>query len=198
MAYIYAFQLGNDDMFKIGKTSNSLEKRRNQLQISCPQTLTLFRSLSFATSTDALFGFGDAGELTLLDQGALELRDSADDVEHPLGDVVGLARPEGQALLDERHGDPTPGHARDQAAKIAQVAGEAVHRVDHHRVAFAKQGASGFVEQLEHPYRRGVLVLVAGISSGTKPSSGAWPGDSDTPTPKRSFSARRPSSRSAS
>lgn len=56
MAYIYAFQLGNDDMFKIGKTSNSLEKRRNQLQISCPQTLTLFRSLSFATSTESTAG----------------------------------------------------------------------------------------------------------------------------------------------
>ncbi|MFJ9371028.1 GIY-YIG nuclease family protein [Nocardia sp. NPDC101769] len=56
MAYIYAFQLGNDDLFKIGKTSNSLEKRRNQLQTGCPSTLTLFRSVSTATGADALAG----------------------------------------------------------------------------------------------------------------------------------------------
>jgi hypothetical protein len=56
VAYIYAFQLGNDDLFKIGKTSNSLEQRRNQLQTGCPSTLTLFRSLSLATGADALAG----------------------------------------------------------------------------------------------------------------------------------------------
>ncbi|MFI5541529.1 hypothetical protein ACIA5H_34615 [Nocardia sp. NPDC051900] len=33
MAHIYAFQLGNEDLFKIGKTSNSLGQRRNQLQM---------------------------------------------------------------------------------------------------------------------------------------------------------------------
>ncbi|WP_068056249.1 GIY-YIG nuclease family protein [Nocardia xishanensis] len=56
MAYIYAFQLGNDDLFKIGKTSNSLERRRNQLQTGCLATLTLFRSVSTATGADALAG----------------------------------------------------------------------------------------------------------------------------------------------
>ncbi|MGK8491817.1 GIY-YIG nuclease family protein [Nocardia asiatica] len=56
MAHIYAFQLGNEDLFKIGKTSNSLEQRRNQLQTGCPSTLTLFRSVSTETSAQALAG----------------------------------------------------------------------------------------------------------------------------------------------
>lgn len=43
-----------DDLFKIGKTSNSLERRRNQLQTGCPSTLTLLRSVSTATSADPL------------------------------------------------------------------------------------------------------------------------------------------------
>lgn len=56
MAYIYAFQLGNDNLFKIGKTTNSLELRRNQLQTGCPSTLTLFHYVETEDGTDALEG----------------------------------------------------------------------------------------------------------------------------------------------
>lgn len=56
MAYIYAFRIGNEDRFKIGKTVNSLEQQRKRLQKDSPDALTLFGSFAIARDDDALAG----------------------------------------------------------------------------------------------------------------------------------------------
>lgn len=42
MGYIYAFRLGEQDLFKIGQTTMIPAKRRNSLQTGCPYPLSLF------------------------------------------------------------------------------------------------------------------------------------------------------------
>ncbi|PPI89215.1 GIY-YIG nuclease family protein [Nocardia nova] len=42
MGYIYAFRLGQEDLFKIGQTTMTPEKRRRTLQTGCPHELVLF------------------------------------------------------------------------------------------------------------------------------------------------------------
>ncbi|WP_280507132.1 GIY-YIG nuclease family protein [Nocardia flavorosea] len=45
MGYVYGFRLGEQDLFKIGQTASTPQKRRPSLQTGCPYPLTLFDAI---------------------------------------------------------------------------------------------------------------------------------------------------------
>ncbi|WP_328664617.1 GIY-YIG nuclease family protein [Nocardia salmonicida] len=45
MGFVYAFRLGRENLFKIGQTTMTPDKRRSSLQTSCPHELALFDAI---------------------------------------------------------------------------------------------------------------------------------------------------------
>lgn len=45
MGFVYAFRLGREDLFKIGQTTMTPDKRRSSLQTGCPHELALFDAI---------------------------------------------------------------------------------------------------------------------------------------------------------
>jgi len=84
-------------------------------------------------------GHRDAFTLALADERPLELGKRTHDVEQQLGHGRGLGR-EREALLDELHADALPGQHPHQGPQILKIARQAIHRMDHHRVALPHIG----------------------------------------------------------
>ncbi len=53
MAYVYVFQSGSENLFKIGRTRGDVEKRRKDLSTGNPHPLSIFRVIE--TDHDSLF-----------------------------------------------------------------------------------------------------------------------------------------------
>ena len=45
MEYVYCFQVGSEDCFKVGRTKNDPEERRYGISVGSPQKLTLYRTI---------------------------------------------------------------------------------------------------------------------------------------------------------
>ncbi len=83
-----------------------------------------------------LFGQGDALPLSLADQRALKLGERAHHRQHEVRHRRILAG-EREVLLDELDADATPRQCLHDGAKVVEIAREAVHAVDDHRIAGA-------------------------------------------------------------
>ncbi len=90
-----------------------------------------------------LFRLGDSLRLTLANQGPLEFGEGAHDGEHEIrhGRIIPC---ENHALFHEFNLDAALGQVLNDSPEIIQIAGEAVHGMDHHSIAFAREGEQGF------------------------------------------------------
>lgn len=106
------------------------------------------------------FGSGDSFSLTLTNEGALELGDTAEDAQHELGDEVtggGVCL----VLFEELHGDAAFGEFSDDGAEVGEGASESVHTRDDEGVAVAEV-AQRFVQLRSVS---GAAALVVGVDA---------------------------------
>lgn len=82
-------------------------------------------------------GDPDAFALPFADEGALELGEGAEEIEHEPADRVVGVEAVGLLLLDEVNGSALRGDLVDDVTKIAQRPRETIHRSDSDRVAVA-------------------------------------------------------------
>jgi hypothetical protein len=76
-------------------------------------------------------------------QRPLELCEGSHDRQHELRHRCVLAS-EGQVLLQERDARTARGEVLHEPPQIVEVAGQAIHAVDHHRIAFTHEGEQRF------------------------------------------------------
>jgi hypothetical protein len=76
------------------------------------------------------------------DEGALEFGECAHDGEKKVRHRRIIAG-EGEVFFQKLDANATLGEHLDDAAKVVKVAGEAVHAVDDHHIAFADEGEKG-------------------------------------------------------
>ncbi len=90
-----------------------------------------------------LLGQGDALTLPLADQGALELSEGPHHRRHQVGHGRVLAS-EHQALLQELDAHAALSQLLYQATQVIEVAGQPIHAVHHHCIAFADEAQQRF------------------------------------------------------
>ncbi len=90
-----------------------------------------------------LLGQGDALTLPLADQGALELSEGPHHRQHQVGHRRVLAS-EHQALLQELDAHAALSQLLYQATQVIEVAGQPIHAVHHHCIAFADEAQQRF------------------------------------------------------
>nr|AYU67961.1 hypothetical protein D0358_00092 [Escherichia coli] len=128
------------DVELAGKLRLGLAGRR-----SLPQGSSLLIGQGFlaAPVRATLLGQGDALTLPLADQGALELSEGPHHRQHQVGHRRVLAS-EHQALLQELDAHAALSQLLYQATQVIEVAGQPIHAVHHHCIAFADEAQQRF------------------------------------------------------